>query len=242
MNIDSDVLATLLHMQELDVQVIRTNKKLEDMPERKVILQSMAKKRAVQEKSEQVEAMASKAEAKLARVSGEDDELKEKAARIQAEIDEVKGDFRSVEARTKELSGVQKRREALEEDMRAIDAELEKINAVRAQIKAIDEQLDAAEQKAKATFVEEGGRLTQQVADVQKQRAGLAATVPADVLKIYERTSGATGGVPLALLGEGDCCGACRTPIDHGRIVDMRSQGNVGTCPNCGRMLILKTH
>ena len=189
-----------------------------------------------------MEAMASKAEAKLARVSGEDDELKEKAARIQAEIDEVKGDFRSVEARTKELSGVQKRREALEEDMRAIDAELEKINAVRAQIKAIDEQLDAAEQKAKATFVEEGGKLKQQVADVQKQRAGLAATVPADVLKIYERTSGATGGVPLALLGEGDCCGACRTPIDHGRIVDMRSQGNVGTCPNCGRMLILKTH
>ena len=28
--------------------------------------------------------------------------------------------------------------------------------------------------------------------------------------------------------------------IDHGRIVDMRTQGNVGTCPNCGRMLVLK--
>lgn len=240
MRIDSDVLATLLHMQELDVKVIRTNKKLEDMPERRVILESLARRRAVDQKSEQVEALAAKAEEKLSRLTAEDDELAEKARRVQAEIDEVKGDFRSVEARTKELSGVQKRRDALEADMRTVDAELEKINAVRNQVKEILAKIDESEQAAKAVFVEEGGKLKQQVASFQKERADLAKDVPADVLKLYERTSGATGGVPLALLNE-DRCGACRTPIDHGRIVDMRTQGNVGTCPNCGRMLILKT-
>ncbi len=239
MRIDSDVLATLLHMQELDVQVIRTSKQLEDMPERKVILDAMARRRAVEQKSEQVEALAEKAEAKLARITEEDDGLAEKAQRVQAEIDEVKGDFRSVEARTKELSGILKRREALEEDMRAADAELEKINAVRNQVKAILAKIDESEQAAKSVFVEEGGKLKQHITGLQKQRADFAADVPADVLKLYERTSGATGGVPLALLAE-DRCGACRTPIDHGRIVDMRTQGNVGTCPNCGRMLVLK--
>ena len=75
MRIDSDVLATLLHMQELDVKVIRTNKKLEDMPERRVILESLARRRAVDQKSEQVEALAAKAEEKLSRLTAEDDEL-----------------------------------------------------------------------------------------------------------------------------------------------------------------------
>ena len=84
MRIDSDVLATLLHMQELDVQVIRTSKQLEDMPERKVILDAMARRRAVEQKSEQVEALAEKAEAKLARITEEDDGLAEKAQRVQA--------------------------------------------------------------------------------------------------------------------------------------------------------------
>ena len=74
MRIDSDVLATLLHMQELDVQVIRTNKQLEDMPERKVILDAMARRRAVEQKSEQVEALAEKAEAKLARITWEEED------------------------------------------------------------------------------------------------------------------------------------------------------------------------
>ena len=60
-------------------------------------------------------------------------------------------------------------------------------------------------------------------------------------MKLYERTAAATAGVPLALLVE-ERCGACRTPIEHGRVVDMRSQGNVATCPNCGRLLILQAH
>ena len=58
---------------------------------------------------------------------------------------------------------------------------------------------------------------------------------------LVSRTAAATAGVPLALLVE-ERCGACRTPIEHGRVVDMRSQGNVAVCPNCGRLLILQAH
>ena len=45
----------------------------------------MARRRAVEQKSEQVEALAEKAEAKLARITEEDDGLAEKAQRVQAE-------------------------------------------------------------------------------------------------------------------------------------------------------------
>ena len=76
---------------------------------------------------------------------------------------------------------------------------------------------------------------------MQAKRKAMAQRVPADDMKLYERTAAATAGVPLALLVE-ERCGACRTPIEHGRVVDMRSQGNVATCPNCARLLILQAH
>ena len=227
MRIDSEVLAAFLHMQELDVQIIRAEKQLQELPERKAVADAMAKRRAVAAKAEQVEKLAAKAEDKLARITEEDDGLAGKARRIQDEIEQAQGDFRTVDARTKELTGVQERRDALEEDMRAVDAELEKIKAV--------------ERNAGAAFAQKGGELKQRIADMQAKRKAMAQRVPADDMKLYERTAAATAGVPLALLVE-ERCGACRTPIEHGRVVDMRSQGNVATCPNCGRLLILQAH
>ena len=234
MRIDSEVLAAFLHMQELDVQIIRAEKQLQELPERKAVADAMAKRRAVAAKAEQVEKLAAKAEDKLARITEEDDGLAGKARRIQDEIEQAQGDFRTVDARTKELT-------ALEEDMRAVDAELEKIKAVRAQIAAAMEQIEGVERNAGAAFAQKGGELKQRIADMQAKRKAMAQRVPADDMKLYERTAAATAGVPLALLVE-ERCGACRTPIEHGRVVDMRSQGNVATCPNCGRLLILQAH
>ena len=111
MRIDSEVLTAFLHMQELDVQIIRAEKQLQELPERKAIADAMAKKRAVAAKAEQVEKLAAKAEDKLARITEEDDGLAGKARRIQDEIDQAQGDFRTVDARTKELTGVQERRD-----------------------------------------------------------------------------------------------------------------------------------
>lgn len=125
--------------------------------------------------------------------------------------------------------------------MRVIDAELEKIKAVRAQVAAALEQLEGIERSSGAAFSQKGGELKQRIADMQAKRKAMAQRVPADDMKLYERTAAATAGVPLALLVE-ERCGACRTPIEHGRVVDMRSQGNVATCPNCGRLLILQAH
>lgn len=239
MHIESDVLACLLRMQQLDIEAHRTEKELEALPQRKAILEARAKRRKIQEKADQVSAMLVKADEKLAKLTAEDDDLAQKQAKIQAEIDEVKGDFRSVQARTKELSGFAKRRETLEGDMSAADAEITKIKAVQDQITSALAQLDKSEAAATEVFVAEGGKLKAKVSSIRAERDGMAADVPADVLSAYERCAKSTGGVPLSLLSDGEKCGACRSGIDHGRIVDMRARGNVGTCPTCGRMLIL---
>lgn len=239
MHIESDVLATLLRMQQLDVQARRTEKELEALPQRKAILEARAKRRKIQEKDDQVSALLARADEKLAKLTAEDDDLAQKQAKIQAEIDDVKGDFRSVQARTKELSGLSRRRETLEGEMSAADAEITKINAVKSQIALALGELDAQESAATEVFVAEGGKLKGQAAAIRAEREQMAQTVSADVLDIFDRTAKSTGGVPLSLLAEGETCGACRGAIDHGRIVDMRGRGNIGACPNCGRLLVL---
>jgi uncharacterized protein len=240
MQIESDVLETLLEMQALDIEAKRLNKQLEALPQRKTILDARTKRRAIQGKAEQVEGLLQAANQKLKKLSDEDDGLAEKQSKIQAEIDEVKGDFRSVQARTKELAGITKRRETLEGELAAADAEIEKILGIKGQVDSALSKLDANEKAATELFVAEGGKLKQQAAAKRAEREQLSKEVPAEVLKVYERTAAGTGRVPLAKLTDEETCGACRAPIDHGRIVDMRGRGNIGTCPSCTRLLILQ--
>ena len=38
---------------------------------------------------------------------------------------------------------------------------------------------------------------------------------------------------------DGNRCGACRTVIDGGRLIDLRNQAPLGMCPSCKRLLVI---
>ena len=131
MHVDTDDLATLLKMQHLDLEAMRDKKKLEELPQRAVILEARSKKKAIEQKRAQLDALHAKADAQLSRIDDEDRSLSEKQRQVQSEIDAVRGDYRGVEARTKELNGFAKRRNTLEADLTAVGDELAKIEGVR---------------------------------------------------------------------------------------------------------------
>ena len=54
----------------------------------------------------------------------------------------------------------------------------------------------------------------------------------------YHRTAARTGGVAVGLLTEGRC-GVCRTVIDGGRLIDLKAEAPLGTCPHCKRLLVV---
>ena len=134
MHVDTDDLATLLKMQHLDLEAMRDKKKLEELPQRAVILEARSKKKAIEQKRAQLDALHAKADAQLSRIDDEDRSLSEKQRQVQSEIDAVRGDYRGVEARTKELNGFAKRRNTLEADLTAVGDELAKIEGVQAQV------------------------------------------------------------------------------------------------------------
>ena len=238
MHVDTDDLATLLKMQHLDLEAMRDKKKLEELPQRAVILEARSEK-AIEQKRAQLDALHAKADAQLSRIDDEDRSLSEKQRQVQSEIDAVRGDYRGVEARTKELNGFAKRRNTLEADLTAVGDELAKIEGVQAQVASALESLERQEAEATAAFVKEGGALKDALARIEAERAMLASSLPADLLDAYKKTAARTGGVAVGRL-QGSNCGVCRMAIGGGRLIDMKGQGNVAPCPQCGRLLILE--
>lgn len=238
MYLNQNVIDTLASLQDIDLELLRAKKELKELPERDRVFLLRKKKETVAGKRAQVEMLHAKAEERLARIVDEDDSLAKKQRQVQAELDEVRGDYRSVEARAKKLNGIAKRRATLEGELNGISAELAKIEAVQKQVMAALSTLDAQMNSAEKTLIDKGGALERRIGDLQNERMGAAAQLPEDVREIYQRIAAGRGGVAFARL-QRDACGVCRANIERGRLIDMRAHGNVGTCPYCGRLILL---
>lgn len=239
MQVDLSNFVLLLQMQQVDLESLQIKRKLDKLPQKQAILDVRNKIKAVEEKSNQVEAMCSSAETRLKRVGEEDSSLVEKQHRIQKEIEEVSGDYRSVEARAKELNGCLKRRETLETQLESVTKELEKVKTVQTQVVQALDRLKQQEAVLVDSYIKEGGALKESAARLDAESARLSAAVPSDLLEIYRKVAARSAGVAVTRL-QGSSCGACRTVIEPGRLADMKQQGNVGFCPCCGRLLILE--
>ena len=118
------------------------------------------------------------------------------------------------------------------------DGKLEKIEGVVAQVKRALAILQEQEEKATASFQKEGGALKAALAKLEAERAALAAVLPGELADAYERAARHCGGVAVAILN-GSACGACRVPIDAGRLAAIKREAPLSTCPHCKRMLVV---
>ena len=231
-------LACLLEMQQIDLEIIRLNKELANLPQRKVIVTLREKKRTVTEKSERVAAMKKDVNARLSRVSDEDDSLAAKQRAAQEAIDNTHGDYRNIEARTKEMNGYAKRRATLEGDIEKLSAELAKIEEIEAQAALLLESVTEQESQACDSFQKQGRTLQNEIAVKRAQKEKLSRALPSELASAYEKTAARAGGVAIGRLTDGKC-GACRATIDGGRLIDLKSQAPLGICPACKRLLII---
>ncbi|MFJ6697515.1 zinc ribbon domain-containing protein [Streptomyces sp. NPDC091272] len=120
---------------------------------------------------------------------------------------------------------VMERRESAQE--RA--AELtERVGAVQGKVDAATARRDAAT----AELEEESARLT-------KEREVVVASVPADLVKLYEKLRAQSGGVGAARLHQRRCEG-CRLELNITEVMEVRAAAPdaVLRCENCRRILV----
>ena len=238
MQATTDDLTNLLRMQQIDLDLMKAKKKLEELPQRATILAARQQKRAIEQKRDQVAELRAQADAKASKLEAEDAEIAEKQRRVQETIDGSRGDYRNVEAHSKELGGFAKRRNTLEEELTKLGEELAKIEGVQGQVSRALAELEKQEAAAIASFQREGGALQAEIARMSADREGMSAELSPELRDTYHRTAARTGGVAVGLLTEGRC-GVCRTVIDGGRLIDLKAEAPLGTCPHCKRLLVV---
>ncbi|MET9803968.1 C4-type zinc ribbon domain-containing protein [Streptomyces sp. NPDC006368] len=120
---------------------------------------------------------------------------------------------------------VMERRESAQERV----AELtERVAAVQARVDDATARRDAAEQQ-----------LDSEAASATKERELVAGSIPADLLKLYEKIRGQQGGVGAARLFQRRCEG-CHIELNITEINDVRAAApdTVVRCENCRRILV----
>ncbi len=239
MEVQQEDINKLLELQELDAVLNKAQKDFNELPERGLIKETREKCSEVLKKKDQLDAMQQACEEGIEKLETEDAALLAKQKQVQADIDASGGDYRNLEARTKELNGISRRRLTLEEELGKKAEELDKLEGLSKQVQDALALLKEREEKATASFQKKGSALREKIVQLEKQRKGLTQSIDAALLKKYGDLYQRCGGVVLGYLKE-SICGVCRSPIEPGRLSELKRQAPLASCPHCKRLLIIR--
>ena len=229
--------STLLALQAVDLDVLRSKKRLDELPERRAILEIRAKQREVSELRGKADLLVRKLESDLKAHQDETTTLSEKIDAEQAKV-MATTDHRAVTSITREMDGLRRRRDKLEMESLQL---MERADKARAQAVTIDDALAQLSKKEAALvtrFQAVGGELQSHIAAQESARGRLAATLPADLLGRYESARESKGGVGVGELDD-TACTACRMVLPAERVKELESGPDVGTCPQCRRLIVV---
>jgi len=228
----------LLRLQELDLALLRARKQLDELPEKRAILEVRAKQREVTELHGKVDMLVAKLNADLKAHQDEISTLTEKIDAEQTKVMET-SDHRQVASITREMDGLKRRRDKVEMESLAL---MERIDKAKGQTTKIDEALAQLSQKETGLverFKQVGGALQAEIAAEEGERARVAAVLDADLLARYEAARESKGGVGAGRL-EGDSCSACRMALPAERISELAAGPEINVCPQCRRLIVVR--
>lgn len=115
------------------------------------------------------------------------------------------------------------------------EATQERVAELTERVGAVQGKVDDATARRDAAFEE----IDAEVAKVTKEREVISGSVPADLLKLYDKLRDQQGGVGAAKLYQRTCQG-CRQELSITDFNDIRkaSPDTVVRCENCGRILV----
>ena len=225
--------ATLLKLQQIDLELARNKSELANMPE----LKELASKRKtyVKLKAEMTKLYAQRKDLDIELDDLNTTEIQTNNAIEAAKKRHVDGsDYREVQDLENELATLAKRLDKIEHTRKDV---------VVAHKEALDREARA--QAIIAKF-EEGVKADTKAADLQaqidaatKERTALAATLPTDVLTDYERLLKQFRGLAVETI-KGNIPTICHTALQASSMSDLNHDGSeIAHCPYCHRLLVL---
>ncbi len=228
----------LLELQRIDIELLQAEKRLEELPEKRAILEVRAKLREIETMKAKAELLVRKLEAE---VKVRQDEIAMIATKLDGEQSKIMEttDHRQITALTREMEGLKRRVDKLEmEELQY----MERVEKASAQIATIGEAITTLSTKEKdfiKRFKKAGGAVQTEIASLQKQRATAAKDVSEPLNKRYESIRASRGGVGVGKL-DGDTCSACRMSLPAESVQNLRIGPDIGLCPQCRRLIVVR--
>ncbi len=168
------------------------------------------------------------------------DQVRQRATRDQQRLDSgAITSPKDLENLQREIASLAKRQGDLEdivlEVMERREATQERVAELTERVGAVQGKIDDATARRDAAFEEIDG----EAATVTKEREVIAGSVPADLLKLYDKLREQQGGIGAAKLYQRTCQG-CRQELSITDINEIRKAApdTVIRCENCRRILV----
>jgi uncharacterized protein len=235
-----DMVHALLELQEHDLALQRFDKELDEMPEKRSILTARAKLAEV-EKLRTRSAAALHAIDQASRAI--EDQIAALTAKMEAEQEKlVSGAIanpKELQAVSRELDSLRRRVDGLESDLLA---QMQKSETAEAQVAKIDAALTEGrrrEAQLTARFKERGAEILGHIEAEKRGRTVAASSIGPALLERYETSRARPHGIAVGVLHE-NMCSACRVGLPAGKVAALNAGPDIGACPSCGRMLIVR--
>ncbi|MCX2923000.1 zinc ribbon domain-containing protein [Streptomyces sp. NEAU-W12] len=168
------------------------------------------------------------------------DQVRQRAARDQKRLDSgAVSSPKDLENLQREIASLAKRQGDLEdivlEVMERRESAQERVGELSERVTSVQSRIDDATARRDAACAEIDG----EAATVTKERAVVAGSVPADLLKLYEKLREQQGGIGAAKLYARSCQG-CRQELAITELSEIRraAPDTVVRCENCRRILV----
>jgi predicted nucleic acid-binding Zn-ribbon protein len=229
---------TLLELTATDRVLLRLKKQLDELPQRAKLLELRTKRAEVETKAAQVAQMRVTCEQAIESLQEESAALKEKTAEAQEQVDKSTN-YKEVSALSQEMESLARRTEKIEFDILKQFERSDKIGQVEEQVKAALARLAKQDDELLASYQAQAGGIKKELSLAQQLREKLSEDLPSDLVKRYDKAREAKGGQGAAHI-EGTHCSACRVELTEGQLGRLRDGGDIGECPYCHRLLVVK--
>ena len=227
----------LLRLQEIDLELMRTKKTAEALPQRQKVAAARAAAKKVAGELTKIVGQRKDLEIELADLDDSKRFFSEKVTEIQDGT--YNQDFRSAQDMEYNLATLAKKIEKCDYDTEHLLPRLETVERAEKNARALAEKLEREEAAQVASFKQAMDKITEQVKALASERERIVADLPASIVTSYEAARKRFGGVAVEML-VGNRPSACRVALQPSSFTDIRRSGaEVTTCPYCKRILVV---
>ena len=229
---------TLVKLANCDMEAMRAQKELDELPEAAQIMECRAKRKELKAKQDQVVELTDEVERQLAKFQEEEERIVEKLKDLQETLD-TSHDYRVTQQVTRDMEGQVKRQGTLVAEMDKLLERQIKVDKLYSQVAGMLHNLDHKEEELTAAFKEKGGALKSRLDGLAFQRGKLLEALEGALARRYEKLRAEKGGIGLAFL-EGNTCSVCRSEILEGNLRRLQAGPDLAECPNCHRLFVVR--